>query len=304
VHDAARAPAPQPAGGEMLRWGTHAVEEALQAGCVRAVWVDAALQRRPRLLRLAALAAERGVPLYLTSRDQLDRWTGGERHQGVVAETAPFRYRSLDELLAIAGERAEPPLLLALDGVEDPHNLGAILRSADAASVHGVIIPRHRAARVTPVVARASAGAVDHLPIAQVVNLTQALRWLKEAGLWVYGLDAAGAVPFDQADYRHGIVLVAGAEGTGLHRLVREQCDELLSIPMHGHVASLNVSVATSLVVFAARQARSRAQGQEAGGARGSGETATSGQAAARSTAGANRGRSVASSRTGPGILG
>ncbi len=251
--------APRPAAEDFLRWGTHAVEEALRAGRTRAIWLDAALQRRPRLLRLAALAAERGVPVYPVPGDQLDQWAHGERHQGAIAETAPFRYYSLDELLAIAKEHAEPPLLLALDGVEDPHNLGAILRSAEAAGVHGVILPKRRAAHVTPAVARTSAGAADYLPIAQVVNLTRALQRLKQAGLWVYGLDAAGAVPFDQADYRHAVVLVAGAEGQGLHRLVREQCDELVSIPMYGHVASLNVSVAASLAIFAARRLRASA---------------------------------------------
>jgi 23S rRNA (guanosine2251-2'-O)-methyltransferase len=179
---------------------------------------------------------------------------GRERHQGVVAEAKPFSAVSLRDLLE--RRRAEPPLLLLLDGVQDPQNLGAILRTADAAGVHGVIVPERRAAPVTPAVARASAGGVDYVDIAQVTNLARAIDDLKQAGIWVYGLDAGGAQRFDRADYDRPVAIVAGAEGTGLSRLVRERCDLLLNIPIAGHVESLNVSVATSLALYAARLSR------------------------------------------------
>jgi 23S rRNA (guanosine2251-2'-O)-methyltransferase len=176
-----------------------------------------------------------------------------------VAETRPFTYVTLADLLA--PDRGEPPLLLVLDGVEDPQNLGAILRSADGAGAHGVVLPERRAAGVTAAAARASAGAADHIPVARVVNLPRALDALKEAGLWVYGLDPAGKEVYDRADYARPLALVVGAEGKGLSRLVRERCDLLLCVPLHGHVASLNAAVAASLALFAARGARTRPSG-------------------------------------------
>jgi 23S rRNA (guanosine2251-2'-O)-methyltransferase len=184
----------------------------------------------------------------------LDARTATDRHQGTAAEVETFRYRSVDELLE--QDRGEPPLLLALDGVEDPHNVGAIIRSADGAGAHGVILPVHRGAPVTAAVARVSAGAVEHVAIAQVVNLSRALERLKARGLWVYGLDVAGSVAFDAADYGRPVVIVAGAEGKGLSRLVRDHCDVRITIPLAGRVESLNVSVAASLALFAARRSR------------------------------------------------
>ncbi len=234
------------------------MEEALRAGRVRQVLVQSDLRHRPRLDGIIRQAEQAGITVRPVGRGELDALAGGQRHQGVVAVVAPYHYRSLHDLLA--EQRAEPPLLLALDGVEDPQNLGAILRSADAAGVHGVILPAHRSARITPAVARASAGAADYLAIAQVVNLRRALETMKEAGIWVYGLDAHGTTDFDTADYDRPVAIVAGAEGKGLSRLVREACDLLVRIPMYGHVASLNVSVATALALFAARRARERAR--------------------------------------------
>ncbi|HEX2184657.1 MAG TPA: 23S rRNA (guanosine(2251)-2'-O)-methyltransferase RlmB [Chloroflexota bacterium] len=241
---------------EDVRWGTHAVEEALRAGQVRRLLLQEESGSGSRLAELAELAQQSGVPVAYVPAHALDTRAGTTRHQGAVAETRPFRYAQLRDLLAT--ERDEPPFLLALDGVEDPQNLGAILRSADGAGVHGVVIPERRASGVTPAVARASAGAADYVAVAQVVNLARTLEELKGAGLWVYGLDSDGDVPYDAADYQRPLVIVAGAEGKGLSRLVRERCDALLSIPLHGHVASLNVSVATALAVFTARAARSR----------------------------------------------
>ncbi|HEX2514167.1 MAG TPA: 23S rRNA (guanosine(2251)-2'-O)-methyltransferase RlmB [Chloroflexota bacterium] len=243
---------------ESLRWGAHAVEEALRAGSVRRLLLQDDAAGRQRLRALAQLARETGTPLTFAPATLLSERAGTDRHQGAVAETVPFRYTPLSDLLRAAGVN-EPPLLLVLDGVQDPQNLGAILRSADGAGAHGVLLPERRAAGITAAVARASAGAADHVPVARVVNLPRALDELKGAGVWVYGLDAvdaAGSVPFDQADYARPLALVAGAEGKGLSRLVRERCDLLLRIPLQGRVASLNVSVAASLALFAARTAR------------------------------------------------
>ncbi len=252
-----RAPArPVDARGRNLRLGTHAVEEALRAGRATRVLIQRDLGDRPRLSAIAALAQDAGVPVRLVPPEELDALAGAERHQGVAAEAEAFQYFTLHDLME--RPRAGDPFLLVLDGVEDPHNLGAILRSADAADVDGVIVPERRSAPVTPTVARASAGAVDHVPVAQVVNLPRALASLKERGVWIYGLDAEGTTAFDEADYARPVAIVAGAEGKGLGRLVRESCDVLLRIPLYGHVESLNVSVAAALALFAARRARDR----------------------------------------------
>jgi len=163
---------------------------------------------------------------------------------------------TLEELLSRAESQEEPPFLLVLDGVEDPHNLGAILRTADAAGVHGVVLPERRASPVTPAVGRASAGAVDHVRVAQVGNVTRALETLKQRRIWVYGLDMDGDRDYDALDYNAPVAIVAGAEGRGLGRLVRERCDVVVRIPLAGHVESLNVSVAASLALFAVRRSR------------------------------------------------
>jgi 23S rRNA (guanosine2251-2'-O)-methyltransferase len=244
-----------PVAGE-VRWGTHAVEEALRAGRARRLLIQDTLAHRPRLATLIEVAESSGVPVQRVSETDLEMRAGGDRHQGVLAVVAPFRYRSIDELLA--AEQGEPPFFLMLDGVEDPQNLGAILRTADAAGVHGVFLPERRASPVTGTVARASAGAVDHVPLAQVTNVTRALDQMKRAGMWVYGLDLDGDRMYDEVDYTGPVVLVAGAEGKGMSRLVREQCDVIVSIPLGGAVESLNVSVATALALYAVRRSRDR----------------------------------------------
>lgn len=222
------------------------------------MFVQEDLRRRPRLEALRAAAQTAGVLVRFVPGAWLNARTATDRHQGTAAEVEGFRYRAVDELLE--EDRGEAPFLLALDGIEDPHNLGAIIRSADGAGVHGVILPAHRGAPVTPAVARVSAGAVEHVAIAQVVNLSRALEDLKSRGLWVYGLDVTGDLAFDAADYARPVVIVAGAEGKGLSRLVREHCDVRVTIPLAGRVDSLNVSVATSLALFAARRARQGAR--------------------------------------------
>ena len=181
---------------------------------------------------------------------RLDTLARGVVHQGVAALVAAAPLVTVDDLLRRARDRGEAPFLIALDGVEDPHNLGAVIRTADAAGAHGVIIPRRRAAGLSPVVARASAGALAHCPVAQAGNLVAALGHLKAQGVWVVGADPAGAERYDEVSLAPPVALVVGGEGRGLHRLARERCDRVVRIPLRGRVASLNVSVAAALLLF------------------------------------------------------
>jgi len=180
----------------------------------------------------------------------LDRLAGGANHQGVVAAAAEFRYVAWEDLLARAALVGEPALLLVLDHLTDPQNFGTLLRTAEAVGVHGIIIPRERAVGITPAVVKASAGAVAHLPIAQVVNLPRTLDALKKQGVWVIGLDAGGPQMYDEVDYNIPLALVVGSEDRGLSRLVREKCDLLVKLPMRGKVESLNAAVAGSIVLY------------------------------------------------------
>lgn len=193
---------------------------------------------------------ERGVKVQWVDRRALDRLSDGANHQGVVAEVAGYRYSTLEELTERAGKGPGLPFLLALDALEDPQNFGSLLRSADAAGIHGAIIPLHRSVGVTPAVEKASAGAVEYLAIARVTNLTRSLGELKRQGYWIVGLDAQGSVQYDRFAVDVPLVLVVGAEGRGLGRLVAETCDVLVRLPMHGHVESLNAAVAGSIVVY------------------------------------------------------
>ncbi|MFS8524703.1 MAG: 23S rRNA (guanosine(2251)-2'-O)-methyltransferase RlmB [Limnochordales bacterium] len=208
---------------------------------------------------IIALARERGLSVQFDDRRRLDRLAEGHVHQGVVAVAAPVPYVPVDEMLARAEARGEAPLLLALDEVQDPHNLGSLLRSADGAGAHGIIIPKRRSAGLTMTVARTSVGAVEHVPVAQVPNLAQALAELKERGLWVAGADMAGSQDYWDADLRGPLVIVIGGEDKGLGRRVRETCDFLVRIPMRGRINSLNAAVAGALLLFESlRQRRGR----------------------------------------------
>ncbi len=177
--------------------------------------------------------------------------------QGVVAMVATKDYVDLDYLLETSQLRTDLPLYIILDGIEDPHNLGAVLRTADAAGAHGVIIPQRRAVGLTAAVSRTSAGAVEYIPVARVRNIPQSIRHLQQVGVWTIGIDMAGDESYTQADYRQPVALAIGAEGKGLSRLVKERCDQIVSIPMKGHVASLNASVAGALAMYEAVRQRS-----------------------------------------------
>jgi len=199
---------------------------------------------------LLTLAQQRGIRVEMLNRRELDVWAG-DHHQGVAAEAEPFAYAHLDDIFSRAGEGGSPPLLLALDSLQDPQNFGTLLRTAQACGTHGVLIPAHRAVGVTPAVSNASAGAVEHLLVTQVTNLARALGELKSRGVWVYGLAVEADQSFWDADLTGPMALVVGSEGSGLGRLVRERCDALVNIPMvPGAVQSLNVSVAGSLVLY------------------------------------------------------
>jgi 23S rRNA (guanosine2251-2'-O)-methyltransferase len=236
----------------VIVYGINPVLEALRAGRVREVRV--ADRGGDRLRELLALADQQQVPLKRVPADLLSRQARGGVHQGVVAEIEDAESYSVAELVRGA---AGAPLIVVLDGIEDPHNLGAILRTADAAGVDGVILQSRRSAALGGVAAKASAGAVSHVKIAEVVNIARAVEELKDAGVWTIGLAGEAETSYEAIDFTAASAVVLGAEGTGLRRLVRERCDFLASIPMLGHVGSLNVSVAAGVTLFeAVRQRR------------------------------------------------
>ena len=231
--------------------GRHAVLEALRAGQpVSRVLVSRTARGAGPLRDIVEAARRRGVPVQPVDARRLDGLAQGLPHQGVAALTAVQALVGLDDVLEVARGCGEPPFLIVLDGVEDPHNLGAVIRTAEAAGAHGVVSPRRRAAGLTPAVARAAAGATAHLAVAGVGNLVAALEELKQAGLWVIGADPEAAEPYDAGALEPPVALVVGAEGRGLHRLVRERCDRLVRIPLRGQVRSLNVSVAAALLLY------------------------------------------------------
>lgn len=238
-------------------YGLHPVEEALRSGGRR---LDCVLLSRERgdgrLERLADLCRSTGVRLSLESREALTRLSRTGDHQGAVALVRERSFLALEDLLALQPGPSGHRFFLALDGVEDPHNLGALLRTADGAGVDGVLLPERRSAPVSATVAKTSAGASEHVRIARVTNLVRALEQMKKANIWVLGLDERGAPDYVDYDFRSDCVLVLGREGAGLHDLVRKTCDHLLRIPMAGAVSSLNVSVAGAVVMYEAMRQR------------------------------------------------
>jgi 23S rRNA (guanosine2251-2'-O)-methyltransferase len=233
--------------------GIHAVREALESG--RQKIEHLVVQRglaSPRLQQLIDLCRSQGVPVRFEPAAALERLARGAHHQGVAAVSGGHSYAALEDVLEQVGDSA---LLLALDGVQDTHNLGALIRTACAAGANAVILPERRAAGLTPAAVQAAAGAVAHLPVVRVTNLASALETLKEASFWIVGLDERGEKPYYEADFRGRCVIVAGGEEKGLHALIGKKCDFLVRIPAPGKISTLNVSVATGIVLFeAARQ--------------------------------------------------
>lgn len=243
--------------------GIHAVREALEAGRAFDRIVIARGRQDTRVEEIVKLARERNISVRFEERGQLDRLADSKDHQGVVALAAARAAATLEDILAATNAspgRGENGLIVLLDGVEDPHNLGAVIRTALAAGAHGVVIPERRAAGLTDTVARASAGALSHLPVAKVTNLVRAMEELKQAGYWLVGLDEDAPKSYTQADYTSPVGIVLGGEGQGLHELTRKRCDFVVSLPTVGPVKSLNVSVAAGVVLFEAlRQRRGKA---------------------------------------------
>lgn len=229
--------------------GPHACEEAAARGELHSLWVAPAAFGR--VAKLISEARSAGVVVHREPMESLDRRAQGQRHQGVLGEGGPFAYAAFEEVAAAVKARGDAALLLALDGVTDPHNLGAILRSAAAVAADGVILPERRSATVNETVVRASAGTAGRVPVCRVVNLGRALDDLKEAGAWIYGLAAGqGSRDYLEEPFDRATVLVMGAEGEGLHLKIRERCDGLLHIPMPGGIESLNVSAAAAVTLF------------------------------------------------------
>ncbi len=241
-------------------YGINAVAEGLKARARSFSWVAVSKERHDlRLQRVVDECRKQGVAVRFVSRAELDQMAGNNAHQGVVAVTSAKQYNDLDDL--VEAKRGQYSLLVVLDGVEDPHNLGAVIRTADASGADGVIIPERRAASVTALVAKASAGASEHLPVAKVTNIARTLEELKANNIWTVGLDERGPQRYDSLDYNMDCAIVLGAEGKGIHQLVARKCDFLVSIPMLGKVPSLNVSVAAGVMLYEiVRQRRKKSE--------------------------------------------
>ena len=241
-------------------FGVNPVLEALRAKRRRIQEITIANGTKDaRLARLIELARAHGVPVHYVPRQQLDRATGNAVHQGVVARVSAAEYTAADELLDSIGRlatNATAPLVLVLDGIEDPHNLGAILRTAECAGVDGVFVPERRAAGLTEAVGKASAGAIEYVRVARATNLSRLIDQLKERNVWVVGTAADAATDYTEWDWTRASAIVMGSEGSGLHRLVREHCDALVRIPVFGHIESLNVSAATGIILYEALRQR------------------------------------------------
>jgi 23S rRNA (guanosine2251-2'-O)-methyltransferase len=240
----------------MLIYGKQAVAEALHEGSVVRLLIAHGVQPGT-VKQFEALSRRAGVKLERVPRTQLDQALKTTRHQGVVAELPELTYADPEAPFRLAERRGEKPLLVLLDGITDPHNYGAIIRSAEVLGAHGVVTEERRSAPLSAVVAKVSAGASSHLPLVQVKNLPRYMEALKARGVWLYGASGDAAAPPQQLDWKRPAALVIGAEGAGMRRLVRETCDDLVAIPMRGQVASLNASVATGILLYAALCSRS-----------------------------------------------
>lgn len=238
--------------------GRNAVMEALKGSRSVNKLMIANGSTEGSIKEIIAVAKEKGVNIQYWDRSKLDSIARGIRHQGVLAQVAPVQYAELEDILQVAKDRNEPPFIVLLDELEDPHNLGAILRTADAAGVHGVLIPKHRSCPLSATVAKTSAGAVEHVPVARVGNLVQTIKKLKQEGLWVAAADMDGK-DYYNTDLTGPLLLIIGSEGQGVGRLVKEQCDFVVRIPMVGKINSLNASVAGSILMYEAMKQRRKA---------------------------------------------
>lgn len=229
--------------------GKNPVLEALRATRdINKIWVAEGV-KKAGIAELLELAKERGIVVQFVPKQKVDGLTS-ENHQGVVASVAAYNYAELNDIFAIAEERGEDPFILILDELEDPHNLGSIMRTADAIGAHGIIIPKRRSVALTAVVAKASTGAIEYIPTVRVGNLSQIVDELKERGVWIAGTDAKGSEDYRRMDATLPLAIIIGSEGKGMSRVLKEKCDFLYNLPMVGHVTSLNASVAASLLMY------------------------------------------------------
>ena len=233
--------------------GRNPVTEALKAG--REVDKLFVTSREGSMIKILALAKEQGIPVMYVEKAAIDRIAQGKAHQGVAAYVSPYAYSTVDDILANAAEKGEDPFIVILDGLEDPHNLGAIMRTAECAGAHGIIIPKRHSCGLTETVAKASAGAIEYMPVAKVTNVAQTVDELKERGIWVATCDMGGS-DYYRTDMSGKIAVVIGSEGFGVSKLVREKCDFVVSMPMVGKITSLNASNATAVVIYEVRKQR------------------------------------------------
>ncbi|PLR96349.1 23S rRNA (guanosine(2251)-2'-O)-methyltransferase RlmB [Bacillus sp. T33-2] len=229
--------------------GKNPVIEVLKSGRDINKILIAEGSQRGQMQKITELAKEANVIVQFVPKKKLDQLSEGS-HQGVIAQVAAYEYAEVDDLFAAAEKRGEPPFFLLLDEIEDPHNLGSIMRTADASGAHGIIIPKRRAVGLTATVAKASTGAIEYIPVARVTNMARTIDELKERGIWIAGTDAAGNQDYRTMDGTLPLGLVIGSEGKGMGRLIREKCDFLLRLPMAGRVTSLNASVAAALLMY------------------------------------------------------
>jgi 23S rRNA (guanosine2251-2'-O)-methyltransferase len=238
-------------------WGRNPVLETLHsARQVKRILLAEGQREAPALASILQEAEQRHIPVEVVPRARLDQISHGAVHQGCIALVGERKYVTVDDILAYAARKNEAPFLLILDAIQDVNNLGSLIRTAEAAGVHGVILPEHRAAEVNATVVKTSAGATEHLLIAQVTNLTRTIDHLKQQNIWVIGLAAEAQTLYHQANLTGPLALVVGNEGKGISRLVREHCDLLVKLPMHGHINSLNAAVAGSIAVYEALRQR------------------------------------------------
>jgi 23S rRNA (guanosine2251-2'-O)-methyltransferase len=238
--------------------GKHAVIEALAAGReMEKVWLAEGLKKKSVEEMLQQLE-EQKIPYYWVPRVKLDQLVEEDNHQGIVAQVSAYEYATVEEILAKAEKRGEAPFLLILDGIVDPHNLGSVLRTADAAGVHGVIIPKRRAAGLTATVAKTSAGAIEYVPVAKVTNLNRTVEQLKEQGIWLVGTASEAHQSYEKLDYDMPVAILIGSEGEGISQQLKKKCDFLVHLPMKGQVSSLNASVAAGIILYQVLQSRKK----------------------------------------------
>ena len=237
--------------------GKNAIITRLESGdSINQIWLSDGLRRDPKLQKLMDLASNQNVKYIFADRRKLDELSDGINHQGVVADIPPFNYAQWETLKGAINIKSTPSLILVLDSLEDPHNVGAIIRTAVAAGVNAVILAKHRAVQITDAVVRASAGNAVNIPIVRVTNISNFIREIKEEGFWIYGLAGEGKINYSSLNYPDKVVVVTGNEGKGLSSLVKKLCDELVSIPMKNSVESLNASVSTALMLYKVQENR------------------------------------------------